>query len=69
MIHAVKGTRDMLPDEASRWQYVESALRRLLELYGYKEVRTPLIEREQLFAKGTGESTDIVQKELYNFTD
>jgi len=69
MIPVVKGTRDILPDEALRWQYVESALRRLLELYGYKEVRTPLIEREQLFAKGTGESTDIVQKEMYNFTD
>ena len=69
MIPAVKGTRDILPDEALRWQYVESSLRQLLKRYGYEEMRTPLIEREQLFAKGTGESTDIVQKEMYNFTD
>ncbi len=69
MIPAVKGTRDILPDEVPRWQHVEETARRLLDRYGYAEVRTPLVEREQLFAKGTGEATDIVQKEMYSFTD
>jgi histidyl-tRNA synthetase len=52
-----------------RWQRVETVSRRLFERYGYAEVRTPIIEREELFAKGTGETTDIVQKEMYAFTD
>ena len=69
MIAAVRGTRDILPDEIRRWQFVEETARRVFELYGYLEVRTPLLEREELFAKGTGESTDIVQKEMYTFTD
>ncbi len=69
MIPAVKGTRDILPGEVTRWQHVEATARRLLERYGYAEIRTPIIEREELFAKGTGEATDIVQKEMYSFTD
>ncbi|MBI4477293.1 MAG: histidine--tRNA ligase [Acidobacteria bacterium] len=69
MIAAVRGTRDILPGESERWQYVEDIARRLFERYGYAEVRTPIIEREELFAKGTGETTDIVQKEMYAFTD
>jgi histidyl-tRNA synthetase len=69
MIPSVRGTRDILPDEVGRWQHVESAARGLCERFGYLEVRTPVIEREELFAKGTGETTDIVQKEMYAFTD
>jgi histidyl-tRNA synthetase len=69
MIPAVRGTRDILPGETRRWQFVESTARRLFERYGYAELRTPLLEREELFAKGTGETTDIVQKEMYTFTD
>jgi histidyl-tRNA synthetase len=69
MIPAVRGTRDILPGEIERWQFVEDVARRLFERYGYAEVRTPIIEREELFAKGTGETTDIVQKEMYTFTD
>jgi histidyl-tRNA synthetase len=69
MIPAVRGTRDILPGEVERWQHVEATARRLFERYGYVEVRTPLLEREELFAKGTGGSTDIVQKEMYTFTD
>ena len=69
MIPAVRGTRDILPGEVERWQRVEAVSRRLFERYGYAEVRTPIIEREELFAKGTGETTDIVQKEMYAFTD
>ncbi len=69
MIAAVRGTRDILPGEVERWTFVESTARRVFEQYGYAEIRTPIIEREELFAKGTGETTDIVQKEMYSFTD
>src|SRR5512136_392789 len=69
MIPAVRGTRDILPGEVERWQHVEATARRVFERYGYAELRTPLIEREDLFTKGTGETTDIVQKEMYAFTD
>ncbi len=69
MIPAIRGTRDILPGEVERWQRVEAVSRRVFERYGYAEVRTPIIEREELFAKGTGETTDIVQKEMYAFTD
>lgn len=69
MIPAIRGTHDILPGEVERWQRVESVARRVFERYGYAEVRTPIIEREELFAKGTGETTDIVQKEMYAFTD
>ena len=69
MIPAVKGTRDILPREVSYWQHVENTARSVCERYGYVELRTPLIEREELFTKGTGVSTDIVQKEMYTFID
>jgi histidyl-tRNA synthetase len=69
MIPAIRGTHDILPGEVERWQRVESVSRRLFERYGYAEIRTPIIEREELFAKGTGETTDIVQKEMYAFAD
>ena len=69
MIAGIRGTRDILPDEVGRWQRVERAAAEVCARYGYVEVRTPVIEREELFAKGTGESTDIVQKEMYAFTD
>ena len=69
MIAAIRGTHDILPGEVEKWQHVERCARVLCERYGYAEVRTPVIEREELFAKGTGETTDIVQKEMYAFTD
>lgn len=69
MIPAIRGTHDILPGDVERWQFVESVARQVFERYGYAEVRTPIIEREELFAKGTGASTDIVQKEMYSFTD
>ena len=69
MISAVRGTRDILPDQVERWQRVEEVARRICSRYGYYELRTPIIEREELFSKGTGESTDIVQKEMYAFDD
>ena len=69
MIPAVRGTHDILPGEVEKWQLVERIARSLCDRFGYVEVRTPVIEREELFAKGTGETTDIVQKEMYSFTD
>jgi histidyl-tRNA synthetase len=69
VIPAIRGTHDILPGQVEKWQHVERLARSLCERYGYVEVRTPIIEREELFAKGTGESTDIVQKEMYSFTD
>ena len=69
MIPGIRGTRDILPAEVGRWQRLERVAAAVCARYGYVEVRTPVIEREELFAKGTGESTDIVQKEMYAFTD
>ena len=69
MIPGIRGTRDILPAEVGGWRQVERVARAVCERYGYAEIRTPIIEREELFAKGTGESTDIVQKEMYAFTD
>ena len=69
MIPAIRGTHDILPNEVGRWQRLESVIRDLCSRYGYQEIRTPVIEREELFAKGTGETTDIVQKEMYTFED
>jgi histidyl-tRNA synthetase len=69
MIPAVRGTHDILPGDVEKWQYVEATAREWCERYGYVEIRTPVLEREELFAKGTGETTDIVQKEMYSFTD
>jgi histidyl-tRNA synthetase len=65
----VKGTRDILPDESHRWQHVEAAARALFVRYGYREIRTPLFEETELFARGIGADTDIVSKEMYSFDD
>jgi len=69
MISTVRGTRDILPSDVGRWQRLETVARRICRQYGYQEIRTPILEREELFARGTGESTDIVQKEMYTFID
>jgi len=69
VLAAVKGTHDILPGEVEVWQAVEKATSRWLEGYGYKELRAPIIEPTELFHKGTGETTDIVTKEMYSFTD
>ena len=69
MIPAIRGTRDIIPGEVERWAFVEATARRVFEQYGYAEIRTPIIEKAELFEKGTGETTDIVQKEMYTFTD
>lgn len=68
-ISAIKGTKDILPGEAKKWQLVESVIKRIVELYAYKEIRTPVFEATELFEKGTGQTTDIVIKEMYTFED
>lgn len=69
MIQAIKGMHDLLPDEVGRWQYVEETVRYLMSLYGYREMRTPLVEKTELFSRAIGEVTDIVEKEMYTFSD
>ena len=69
MIQKLKGTRDLLPKEVVTWQYIEAKAKELFEKYGYNEIRTPIIESLDLFQRGVGETTDVVQKEMYNFED
>ena len=68
-IQAPKGTKDVVPQESGKWQYLESVIRGVAAKYGINEVRTPVIEHTELFARGVGDTTDIVQKEMYTFTD
>ncbi len=69
MIRSVKGTHDILPDQTWRWRKIESALHNFMQKYGYQEIRTPAFEKTELFARGIGEGTDIVSKEMYSWTD
>ncbi|MGM0921030.1 MAG: histidine--tRNA ligase [Bacillota bacterium] len=64
-----RGTQDILPGDVERWQYIENTAREICRLYQYKEIRTPIFEHTELFQRGVGESTDIVQKEMYTFQD
>ena len=69
MIKAVTGTRDILPTDIPKWKYLESIIKSVFSLYNYKEIRTPVFEETSLFARGIGEATDIVSKEMYTFID
>jgi histidyl-tRNA synthetase len=69
LIRAVKGTRDILPPASAIWNYVEAAARSVFRSYNYGEIRTPMFEETSLFARGVGEDTDIVSKEMYTFDD
>lgn len=69
LITGPRGTKDILPSASSFWQYVEAKARRVCSLYGYQEIRTPIFEHTELFLRGIGETTDIVQKEMYTFSD
>lgn len=68
-IQSPKGTRDMLPKESYLWQWIESVMREEAALAGYREIRTPVFEYTELFERGVGDTTDIVQKEMYTFQD
>lgn len=69
MIKMPRGTQDILPQDSAKWRYIENRLHTLMELYNYKEIRTPIFESTVLFARGVGDSTDVVQKEMYTFKD
>ena len=67
MISIPKGTKDIIPQESYKWHWVEDKFRRICERYGYKEFRTPIFEHTELFQRGIGSTTDVVQKEMYTF--
>ena len=69
IIQSIKGTKDILPDQSHRWQALKDIIRSTMDHYGYDEIRTPVFERTELFARGVGEETDIVSKEMYSWTD
>ncbi len=64
----IKGTEDVLPKQSYRWQFIEKIMREESRAYGFKEIRTPVFEHTELFARGVGQTTDVVQKEMYTFT-
>lgn len=68
-IQAPKGTKDMLPQDAYKWHYVENTFKNTAKAYGLREIRTPMFEYTEVFARGVGDTTDIVQKEMYTFED
>ena len=69
MIKAARGTRDLLPPETALWNFVESAVRDVFRAYNFQEIRTPIFEATELFARGVGEETDVVAKEMYTWAD
>jgi histidyl-tRNA synthetase len=66
---SIRGTKDILPAEVGLWQYIEEVSRKVFSYYNYQEIRTPIFESTELFARGIGDSTDIVEKEMYTFLD
>ena len=68
-LQAVRGMNDILPEEAEQWQWFEATVSRCLQAYGYSPIRLPVVEHTALFKRAIGEVTDIVEKEMYAFTD
>ena len=68
-IHAVRGMNDVLPAQSPLWELLEDAVREVFRQYGYSNIRTPIVERTELFVRGVGQVTDIVEKEMYSFVD
>ena len=69
MIKGIKGVKDILPDQIDRWLLIENSARRYARLYGFREIRLPIFEVTELFARSIGATTDIVEKEMYTFAD
>lgn len=69
LTHRPRGTEDILPGTSEKWHYLEEKARSLCRLYGYREIRTPIFEHTELFQRGVGDTTDIVEKEMYTFYD
>ena len=68
-IQAIRGVKDIMPDEVEKWRWLESKANQVFTCYGFKEIRLPIFEKTQLFSRGIGEATDIVEKEMYTFED
>ena len=66
---APRGTQDILPEQSAKWQHIEKTAMKVAELFGFKEIRFPTFEHTELFSRGVGDSTDVVQKEMYTFLD
>ena len=64
-----RGTNDILPGESEKWQYIEKVMREICQEFGYREIRLPIFEHTELFHRGVGETTDIVEKEMCTFLD
>ncbi len=69
LTNAPKGTKDIMPDQVYKWHYVERKWKEICDRYGFKEIRTPMFEHTELFQRGIGDTTDVVQKEMYTFND
>ena len=69
IITAVRGFKDILPQESVKWQYIECVAREIFTNFGFQEIRVPILEKTDLFKRSIGESTDIVEKEMYTFLD
>ncbi|MBQ1334321.1 MAG: histidine--tRNA ligase, partial [Clostridia bacterium] len=69
MIKMPRGTKDILPDESYKWQYVEDVIKGVCRDFNFKEIRFPTFEHTELFQRGVGDTTDVVQKEMYTFSD
>lgn len=69
LTNAPKGTKDIMPDKVYKWHYIEKKWREACDKYGFKEIRTPMFEHTELFQRGIGDTTDVVQKEMYTFND
>jgi histidyl-tRNA synthetase len=68
-VRSIRGFHDILPEDIKRWHYIEEKARTVFELYGYSEIRIPVMEFTEVFARSIGATTDIVEKEMYTFTD
>lgn len=68
-ITAPRGTADILPDDILKWKYIENRIADICKEYGFSEIRTPVFESTELFQRGVGDTTDVVQKEMYTFDD
>ncbi len=68
-IQAIRGMNDLLPEQSAKWQYLEASAKQVLAQYGFREIRTPIVEQTELFKRSIGEVTDIVEKEMYTFAD
>ena len=69
LTNAPKGTKDAMPDQVYKWHYIEEKFAEICRRYGFREIRTPIFEHTELFLRGVGDTTDIVQKEMYTFRD